>query len=489
MSKLNNSKILFFEFWNTGPHLETSFEIAKIHLGKGDSVKYFFLGHAAPFKYGLSYSKAEMFNARFLPERRLARLIKHPNFEFIYNINLGFQDPFNISGYKSLEEIKSFKYREAEVGLAAVSTIVSMRRSIFLDINSERETIALMLQSGALVYDFVVNKLSEEKPDLVYFFNGRFCNYRSVMNACDKVGVKYKIHERGSTNERYSVLNFMPHDFKEIRYEIDLAWKSPIHSNIDKKKVAQIFFEERRKGIIRNWIPFTGDQEPNSIPTLDPNKKILVFFTSSDDEYYAVGDIVKWDRWPDQFSALGSVLRFIELNNEFQLVIRLHPNLKDMSKVDQDFWLNLKIPDNVMMVSYDSAFDSYAILDAADIIITVGSTMGIESVYWGKPSICLGPSEYESLGAVYLPRNEEELNQLLLSDNLVADPEKTYPFGFYYSTFGIPYKYYKPFNLSQGTFLGTDVYAYSKFFSWLAYKRFIIKVIDKISQFFIPSNS
>jgi len=101
--------------------------------------------------------------------------------------------------------------------------------------------------------------------------------------------------------------------------------------------------------------------------------------------------------------------------------------------------------------------DTYALLKEASVVVTCGSTVGIESVFWGIPSICIGPSLYSKLGAVYLPQNHDELKEMILSKDLIAQPESTIPYGYYFSSFGTDFKYYKPHSLFSGEFMGINL--------------------------------
>jgi hypothetical protein len=101
--------------------------------------------------------------------------------------------------------------------------------------------------------------------------------------------------------------------------------------------------------------------------------------------------------------------------------------------------------------------DSYELLLASDIVAACGSTIGIEAIFWNKPSICLGPSLYGSLDAVYEPKGLSELERLVTSDQLAVDPEKALPYGYYMSTFGDKFVHYEAETLFRGKFLGVDL--------------------------------
>ena len=71
----------------------------------------------------------------------------------------------------------------------------------------------------------------------------------------------------------------------------------------------------------------------------------------------------------------------------------------------------------VMIVGY-SSISSYALLDACNTALSFGSTMGVEAVYAGKPSILVGRCVYERLGSFYTPQSHDEVVSLLRQRNL-----------------------------------------------------------------------
>ena len=93
-------------------------------------------------------------------------------------------------------------------------------------------------------------------------------------------------------------------------------------------------------------------------------------------------------------------------------------------------------------------------MDACEKVITFGSTMGIESVFWGKVSILAGRSLYEGLGGCYIPKDHDEMIDLI---NRRLDPLPNLgalKYGYWQSVAGIPYVYYKPESIRGGKFMG-----------------------------------
>ena len=448
-------KFIFFETTNASPHLETSLELAKRHLDRGDLVQYFFLGHAVSYtEFVVAKRKTVLFN-RCLPERKGIALIAHKNLSFFSPSKSDLLLSLDLPFFSNTKDLKDFRYRGFNAGLSALSSLVSYRRHSNPDLSENSILLRDMLRSGISVYEFCLKVLKKERPSLVYVFNGRFVTNRAILDAAIEIKAPYLVHERGADKTRYTANPYMPHDFRRVRESISAAWN---HGGGSAVEMAELFFRERREGRDQGWVSFTKNQEKGLLKFDRASKSRLVtYFSSSDDEYVAVGDIVKWDRWPDQLSAVKSLLKVVARRPMLHLIIRLHPHLLHKDSRDTERWLSLELPENARVILPGHPTDTYELIEQSDVVVTSGSTTGIEAVYWGTPSICLGPSLYSDLGAVYLPADEVELEELLLSTNLTVDNDRALPYGYFMRTFGETFAHYKADTLFSGRFMGVNL--------------------------------
>ena len=101
--------------------------------------------------------------------------------------------------------------------------------------------------------------------------------------------------------------------------------------------------------------------------------------------------------------------------------------------------------------------DTYALMDAADIVVTFGSTIGAEAAFWGKPVVLLGNSFYDRLEGFYVPATHEEAIVLLQQDLQPIPSKDVLKYGYWELERGIYYKYYKGTALFEGTFMGKSI--------------------------------
>lgn len=87
--------------------------------------------------------------------------------------------------------------------------------------------------------------------------------------------------------------------------------------------------------------------------------------------------------------------------------MRVHPNLKNVHYQYHLllYDLSLKYP-NITVIGADSDISTYDIMDNAEKVIVFGSTMGLESSYWGKPVILLSGSFYYYMNVCYIPKSK-----------------------------------------------------------------------------------
>jgi hypothetical protein len=451
-------KILFVETTNASPHLETALELAKNHIENGDIVYFYFVGNSVSFS---EFTYSRWLSKFFLtsPQKKGAKLLDSSSFFFYEPLMNEIMIDFKIPMFETLEELKAYSYKSFKGGLSTSSSLISFIENSNPHLGTYYKLVSKILLSGISIYEYTLKLISKHEPDLIYFFNGRFANNRAILDAALVTNTPFLIHERGADMFKYSVRPFMPHDAEKIEKEIIEYWNQ---NNENKELIGSQFFEKRRIGVEQGWVSFVKGQNIGEGINAIEGKKLISYFSSSDDEYAAVGDIYKWERWPSQLDAVHSLLEIIRRNPDLFLVIRLHPHMAVKDKSDLKVWLDLPIPENAKLILPEATIDTYKLIEQSSIVITSGSTVGIEAVYWGKPSVCLGPSIYSKLNAVYLPNNSEELERIILDYNLNVDKISSLPYGYYMSSFGINYKYYIPKTLFEGKFLNVNL-AYSGF--------------------------
>ncbi|SHG27138.1 hypothetical protein SAMN05444396_10726 [Flavobacterium segetis] len=386
--------------------------------------------------------------------------------------------------FNSIEELKKIKYKDVNIGLGVASSIISLYRDHFVDVEKYKNEIYREIIAAISVIDTLEESFSIIKPDLIYVFNGRMSTYSPAIQYCEKNKINFRVFEFTSRYEKYHILNnAIPHNVSYREQEMKDAWAE--NNDLEyKTKVSREFFESQRKGISLMEGSFISYQNENELPYFDKNKEIITFFNSSIDEFAAVPG---WENYiyvySDETEAIWDVCKNFELDLSKQFILRIHPNLKFLDNTQTRNLEKLKELTNLIVVTSTSTISSYSLIDVSDKIITFGSTIGIEACYFEKPSILLGLSFFNNLDVAYLPNSKEELMNLIGDKHLKPRPAKNvHIYGYWWMTFGKEFylreKQYKPSDLDP-TLLEISLGLIKKIASISLWKRSFKMLIDK----------
>lgn len=364
------------------------------------------------------------------------------------------------SSFADMDELRHYVVDGFDVGEAVLSSVISFCRDPKPDMLVYAELIKRYLRSCYDLYLYALEFIRRTRPDRVYVFNGRLADARAILRACQASQIDCFVHDRAHDLEHYSIFeNALPHSRDNAASVIrDLWTREP---DCEKKAgIAASFYEGRRRGQGGSWFSFVKDQKPDMLPEgWNGEKRNVAIFCSSEDEFAAAGEEWRNPLYADQLHALRSILAdpMIAQNRGIHLYVRLHPNPKT---VDNHYVRALHglSQHNLTLIPADSPVSTYALIDNCDKVLTFGSTVGIEAVYWGKPSILAAESFYHFLGGNYIPQSHSELVEMLLSDLSPKSKEAAIAYGYYMkSPNGIPYKYYRARGVQDGEFKGHDL--------------------------------
>jgi hypothetical protein len=280
---------------------------------------------------------------------------------------------------------------------------------------------------------------------------------RAVLRACQARKIECRLHERGGDTNRYwIVVNRLPHEIAGSAASIEDVWRNG--RSPEREALGRSFFEEKAQGIERQWTSFVADQKRELLPAdWNPARRNVAVFMSSEFEFAAIGPEYNNRLYKDQNDALARIARALEgIDTPVHLNIRMHPNMKGIKNANVDWLLALRSP-KATLIPPDSPVSSYALLRACEKTLVFGSTMGMEAVYWGKPSILAGPAIYHALDGTYNPDSHDELIELLLADLPAKPQEAALKYGYHELRKGIEHVYYQPDTPFKGRWRGRYV--------------------------------
>lgn len=342
--------------------------------------------------------------------------------------------------FEDLEEIRGLWYRNLDLGYAALSTVITALRDPEPDLHEHAAFIRRAMETALISYLSMQKQLRQINPDRVYFFNGRFALMRGALRACEKAGVEYFTYEIGGQQDRFGLYrNTLPHDIDNLRRQIVATWeKTPVEK---RDSLAWAFYESRARGKLAG--SHTAAQREGALPPgWSADRYNVVIFGSSEDEYAAIGDTYRNPLYRHQRDGIRRIVADLCQEPAFDLYLRMHPNLRGLENRSIDELLQLP-QDRVTVIPPESDISSYAMLESADLVITFGSTMGIEAAYRGRPSVLAGRAFYERLGSVYEPDSHEALIALAKSRPPPLSIKGAKKAGLYKYTLGEPYRYFE----------------------------------------------
>jgi len=451
--RMNKKVMIYSPFAVWDPHFETELEIAKNYIDKGCEVIFITchkeLSSCGPNPYHY-FEKCWRCRSRFkngiawLGESKVT--VQHID-------NLTDSQKEEVSeisnkSYKSLDEIRSIFINNADIGLAAISSVVTILREPYPSVINNKTIIRDNIETAATVYFSMLNYLNSNSPDVFILFNGRMSALRPALRVAQELNIDCYLHERAGVIGGYSYFkNSYAHDLAIIKNKIESIWRDSVLTEPEKENIAREWYDERLKGVPQAHISFQKGKKRGELPLQFDDSKINIgIFISSEEEFVAI-DEWKNPFYKDQNEGITRLLNDVAAGDNYCIYIRVHPNLSKINNSQTRGMLEIstKFP-FVNIIHAEEKVDSYALVRNCSIILTYGSTMGIEACYLNKVSIVMGRAEYEDLNCCIKPSSHEELMDILnnyVKSNVLPDVGSTdigvYKYGYYMKCKGVKF--------------------------------------------------
>ena len=351
--------------------------------------------------------------------------------------------------FSSLDEVMGFTLDGAPLGIGAISSTITQFREPKLSIETCRKQLTDHLAGAVMVWYSLRCHLMDDSPDELVLFNGRFASLLPALEAAKSLGIRAYVHERAGALNRYSLsVNSFPHVLEHIKNQIEHVWEeSPLNLN-EKVAIARSWYKEREESLPQSWVSFTDQQTGGLIPGLNPSVLNICLFNSSEEELEVVPGWKEELLYRDQNEGLQRLIRDLD-PSRVHLMLRVHPNLSGISNSQiREIMRIAEAHPELTYIPPESPVSTYALIKAVDGILTFSSTVGIEAVYHGSPSILLGHSMYEDLDGCIRPTSHKELVRLLHSSQkqdllqMIPDDKRhlsAMKYGFFGKKWGLPF--------------------------------------------------
>ncbi len=242
--------------------------------------------------------------------------------------------------------------------------------------------------------------------------------------------------------DRYKLRkNTTPHSLSFTKNEIEELWRN---GGDEKYTIGSNFFLDRRNKVVQSWKVFTRHQKLGVLPEgFDASKKNIGFFNSSMDEYEGIPDFNN-RLYEDDNAGIEKICQSFLGNENYHFYLRVHPNLKGLDNTQNKTIAGMGGKfNNLTIIQADANIDTYALMEAVDLVITFGSTMGVEALFWNKPALSLGRCFYEDLEGIIQPGDHEEVIHYINNIPIAASNTGAIKYGYWCISFGTKFSYFK----------------------------------------------
>lgn len=342
----------------------------------------------------------------------------------------------------SIEAFKNCQYETFDIGMAVMSSVVSVYRDPAPDLKQHSALIEKQWTASMQVYQAVKKCITEKNIDRVYVFNARFATLRACLRASQQLNCNCFVLEESNDRTRFAVYeNAMPHSIAYVEKQIENYWAN---GGADKESIAMAYYVQRSQGKDSRFGHFTAHQDQSLLPKQwNPAQENIVIFISSEDEFVSIGK--EWENhlYKNQVDGIMQMSTALLAQPQFKFYVRVHPNLSGIlnESIEALYAIDHK---NVVIIPAESPISTYNLMFHASKVISFGSSVGIEAAAFGKISILAGKAFYMNLGCTYNPANHDELVALLAREDLTPKPKDgALKYAFYLLNFGQRYQYFK----------------------------------------------
>jgi hypothetical protein len=333
---------------------------------------------------------------------------------------------------------------------ATCSTLMTSIRESTPNIQKYWEKFKLHLEVGLESYFSAINHINQWCPDIAYIYNARINRYWPLMQVMKMQNREYIVYEYPVVGyENYMLFkNMHAHD---IRGQSRILYDSVSKSSIDQVEILEqgkVWFENRLSRKKMGYEPiFSGGQKKGKLISDWSDKSFnLSFFVASQDELNLIEEYSS----TLPFSQIDCVKKISQQFPKIRIYVRTHPNLKEVDASFISDINSLSVLSNVWVISADSDVDTYELVYKSSLIVSFGSTVGVEAAYMKKPSLIIGTSLYEAFSCSAHVYNEKDLisyinsaiyNHFHLFPNKSAAHLNACKYGWAFSNQGIKPKY------------------------------------------------
>ena len=331
--------------------------------------------------------------------------------------------------------LAEYEYLNFDIHRTIYNTVVEEVGNLKVDTKIYSRQIRKQLQAKIEVLS-ALNKFT--KNDIARFItvNGRFTKNATVRDWAMEREVPLVLLEFGSSEETFEEFNVSPHSVSEVTAKMISYWNAaPEEIRLEKAR-------EYLSAIANNKnskIQWRARMIEDDLPNFPQDKKICVFFASTESEEAGLGDVVEIGQFKSQVEAFECLIEMLPAS-EWHIFLRRHPRNPEVKlsfDPEEHLWESFSNVKNVTIIEPDSSVDSIKLGMRADLVANYWSGIAIELLIRGQHRVVtLGAAPWNSFVPLNSARSREGIAEFLNKPTPNFEIESIYPLAYYYSSFG-----------------------------------------------------
>jgi len=354
-------------------------------------------------------------------------------------------------GEVSLADLSGLTVESLPVGTAIRDEIIRLSQNSRPNSKIRNKALCELITNYLFVYDLLSNHIISVKPDLIVVFNGRFLPESAAVQAARSQDVPVMFYEAGGELRDFDLYSHPTHDVASLCSRmIDMGSKALTEKELiefgDEWFTSRFDFRDTE-------VARYSFETFEAIPQSTDSEVDVIFFSSSSDELeFNVSNGVD----NQQKEALQILYEACQRVGR-RLTIRSHPNMRNKSQEDQFAWESFlsRFPE-CEVIDQHSDRNPYELCLRAKVVVTFASTIGIESIYLGQPTLITGPAYYSALPGVFQADSVPSVTEFLTTHPL-TDKRTAYLYGAFQQVRGFVSDDMQLLNHGQAVFLGKNI--------------------------------
>lgn len=275
----------------------------------------------------------------------------------------------------------------------------------------------LNIAAGLVFYKYFQRVLESFRPEVVITHDAFYAPWAILHDLSQQNGIPVYNYYPGLRDNTFFYAK------NRVTFELDIdelfqKWKNRKIKESELVKIEKIF-AQRKKGYISGANLDTQENKPElqQFQALrETERPTAVLYAST---IWDLASLNKEATFASIQETYLETIRFFLTHPEYNLIIKPHPAdelrvYRSRESTAQLVQENFPVlPENILLLTPKTVISAYELAQKSKVSLTYTSTIGIESVILGTPTIVLGKAHYRGKGFTYDPNDKKEFETLL----------------------------------------------------------------------------